>query len=315
MMKRIIVILFIGALSGWLSCNLMVKKPVDRITFSHALHIKNGLECSVCHIRVGDNFSLPTMSTCAQCHDETKDTAKCNMCHTYPEHAKSFVFEKIQGLNFSHSTHLSRVKNDCYVCHKTIKKANTISVNILPDMIACVKCHSNDVRENKCILCHGNLGSPDFKPYAHLSHEGDFLKEHQNLAMTNSSQCYQCHKQGFCSDCHSKVETLKPSEKYPEKVKSTLIHRGDWITRHPMEASVNPEKCLKCHSIDYCQRCHAKRGAIPSTTIYGGHPSGWLDPASPDFHGNAARRNALLCASCHEQGNNTICLKCHTTQH
>lgn len=315
-MKRIVLIPVILLTAVLVKCSTIVKKATnDKITFSHKLHVsKMSIDCSTCHHEYGVYFSLPTMDTCEQCHSDMKEPDKCSLCHSNVEKAKPFIFEDVlmPGLNFSHFAHLKKVKNDCFVCHNRIKTSDSIYSNLLPKMITCTQCHDNDVRENKCILCHNNIESPDFVPYRHLSHEGNWLQEHQNLAMADSSKCYQCHKMNFCSDCHSKEEVNRPSVKYPGNVDSSFMHRGDWLSRHAMEAGINPEKCLKCHTVDYCQRCHLQRSVIPSTTPMGGHPAGWLDPSSPDFHGKVARQNALLCASCHEQGNQTICLKCHS---
>ncbi|MFL5426132.1 MAG: hypothetical protein ACJ783_13945, partial [Myxococcales bacterium] len=42
------------------------------------------------------------------------------------------------------------------------------------------------------------------------------------------------------------------------------------------------------------------------------HPSGWAIPGTGTaFHGDAARRDILNCASCHDQGAQSICVTCH----
>jgi hypothetical protein len=50
--------------------------------------------------------------------------------------------------------------------------------------------------------------------------------------------------------------------------------------------------------------------AIGSTSS---HPVGWIgsDPSNPNFHGRAARRRIIECASCHDQGPATNCIRCH----
>jgi hypothetical protein len=43
------------------------------------------------------------------------------------------------------------------------------------------------------------------------------------------------------------------------------------------------------------------------------HPPGWVgtNTQASSFHGRAARRDILACASCHEQGPATNCIRCH----
>jgi hypothetical protein len=43
------------------------------------------------------------------------------------------------------------------------------------------------------------------------------------------------------------------------------------------------------------------------------HPPGWVgsNPNARSFHGREARRDILLCASCHDQGPATNCIRCH----
>jgi hypothetical protein len=98
-----------------------------------------------------------------------------------------------------------------------------------------------------------------------------------------------------------------------------LVHRGDFLTRHPIEAKTDPNKCLKCHSISQCQSCHEDRRVSAGVKDKAGalvspdpHPKGWgTQVSSPDFHGRAARRDVVACASCHDQGRASICVTCH----
>jgi hypothetical protein len=36
-----------------------------------------------------------------------------------------------------------------------------------------------------------------------------------------------------------------------------------------------------------------------------------MDARSAEFHGDAARRDIVSCASCHDQGANSNCITCH----
>lgn len=79
--------------------------------------------------------------------------------------------------------------------------------------------------------------------------------------------------------------------------------------------------CLKCHGLNYqggtsgvsCVKCHHDEGA----TLHG---RGWLDPSSPNFHGNAIRAanwDMRPCQACHgalyDGGKVGVsCRDCHT---
>lgn len=308
-------ILIIGSLLVIsVGCSKISSKESDRITFSHKFHLEQGVECLNCHEGIQNStsvgFGLPTMETCAQCHSETEESEHCTKCHSNPSEAKGLKLRTI-ALKFSHKEHMERVKEDCTACHTSVKSSTAVKDDNIPPMDNCISCHSATVRELKCSQCHTNLGSYDLKPITHMSHKGEFIKEHQDLARADLSVCAQCHQESFCSDCHAKTEGLKASIKFPESEHRAFIHRGDWISRHPLEARADQNKCLKCHDLKRCRDCHEKSSAEPARSAEVGHPKGWGDPASPDFHGRTARRDITLCATCHDQGEKSICVTCH----
>ncbi|HEY4717033.1 MAG TPA: cytochrome c3 family protein, partial [bacterium] len=190
-------------------CTKIGREEKDNFAFSHKFHIEQGVQCLNCHEGIqtseSSGFELPTEDTCAQCHNETQESPGCEKCHTNPAAAEKFLPKKT-NLIFSHKNHIPRVKNDCTACHISVSSSRSIKDNLLPPMDSCVNCHSDSVKNLKCSQCHTDLGSYDLKPITHLSHKGNFLKEHQDFARADVSVCSQCHRESFCSDCHSRTE-------------------------------------------------------------------------------------------------------------
>jgi hypothetical protein len=100
----------------------------------------------------------------------------------------------------------------------------------------------------------------------------------------------------------------------PESVERRFQHRGDFLTRHAIEAQSQPARCASCHEPATCDACHVERGVSANRVgAASPHPLGWIgnDPTVRSQHGREARRDILLCASCHEQGPSTNCIRCH----
>jgi hypothetical protein len=134
-----------------------------------------------------------------------------------------------------------------------------------------------------------------------------------------------CHDQSFCADCHARTMTIRPSLRFPEKVESSFMHRGDWQGRHVIEARLSDASCIKCHGTSSCIACHERVGVGGrlGASPHKDQPNMKWAPESreaADFncngeflHGRAARRRISECASCHDQGPASICVRCHHT--
>jgi hypothetical protein len=153
--------------------------------------------------------------------------------------------------------------------------------------------HKDNIRKgNTCQSCH------DVGEIKDLTHISAWITSHKSVATRKEGECLKCHSQDFCADCHSLGQGLKPSEKNFDDTQPSYPHRGEWKTRHTLEAKSDPSKCYRCHTKNFCSDCHPK--------IESSHPSGWLS-----VHGEEARKNPGACASCHEDGGNTVCISCH----
>jgi hypothetical protein len=151
-------------------------------------------------------------------------------------------------------------------------------------------------------------------PQTFLRHDQGFLRHHGQLAAEEQKLCQSCHTQEQCNGCHDVTQELSVERRRPEKIESTRVHEGDFLTRHALEAQSQPARCASCHAPQTCDDCHRERGV--SGTRAGGrnpHPPGWVGTHSSgsNFHGREARRDLLLCASCHDQGPLTNCIRCH----
>jgi hypothetical protein len=138
------------------------------------------------------------------------------------------------------------------------------------------------------------------------------MGRHAILARSQGAQCLQCHQQSMCTSCHSKVAPAAPARLFPEQVEKSLIHRGDFLSTHAIEAKSDGAVCLRCHKTDYCESCHrANAMAFNSSNQRNPHPAGWGVPGNGKFHGPEARLHIETCAACHDQGAKSVCVECH----
>ncbi|HVJ15288.1 MAG TPA: hypothetical protein VM686_07600, partial [Polyangiaceae bacterium] len=151
-------------------------------------------------------------------------------------------------------------------------------------------------------------------PETFLRHDLTFARHHGESAAMGSELCQSCHTQSDCQSCHDVTQGLTVEKRKPEAIEQHFVHRADFITRHAIEAQAQSTRCASCHTPESCDSCHVERGV--SGNRIGGrnpHPPGWVGTyaGSSSFHGAEARRDILLCASCHEQGPATNCIRCH----
>jgi hypothetical protein len=277
--------------------------------FPHGVHVDADVACTNCHAGIEKSTALmpdvrdvklPTKSeVCAACHDPIPTLAVPARKVEWP-------------LTFSHADHLPRVKGDCKACHQALPEAGAAAAKA-PPMSACTACHNHavDFAQARCSSCHVDLKRYPLKPVAQYTHQADFLKTHADMARSGAMTCAQCHDQTKCAECHAATTgPMKLDVQFPERVASDFIHRGDWVSRHQIEASADPASCRRCHGSGYCQSCHELNSLAPGLPgARDPHTTpGW---ASGAVHGPEARRNIVACAGCHDQGAASTCLLCH----
>jgi hypothetical protein len=288
------------------ACGLKAARQEPRqnppVTFSHAAHTDLG--CVDCHQGIDKADSL------AQRH--MPEAAKCQECHQDQLPPKR---DSEPHLTFSHADHLPLVDNDCKACHTQLAEPGQATPPA-PAMSTCTACHNHqtDFAQARCTPCHTDLKRYPLKPIAAFSHDGNFLREHGELARNSATTCAQCHDQTYCAKCHTATTNpLRPSVIFPEKVEANFIHRGDYVSRHTVEASSDPASCRRCHGTAFCESCHQQQRLLPgSTNPRDPHPPGWAARGSGgQFHGDAAKQNIVSCAGCHDQGAGSTCVACH----
>jgi hypothetical protein len=161
-------------------------------------------------------------------------------------------------------------------------------------------------------VCHADLTRYELRPVTAFKHGPGFLRSHGADARAAGESCATCHEQSFCSDCHAKTAPAKPDLLMPERVLAEFIHRGDFISRHAMEARADPALCLRCHGTSGCDSCHeAQRLSTSAANPLNPHPASWRVATGARLHADAARQNIASCAGCHDQGAASICVDCH----
>lgn len=298
--------LAIGGLVLCVSCSYFVLKA-DTIIFNHKLHLHEGGECLTCHVDVDKSVELashmPPMATCATCHDEEL-MSKCATCHTNPDKPKAVSCVNTD-LTFSHKAHGASAK--CQSCHASVIASTGHEEQTAPGHEECSSCHADRIDGHQCFDCHKDLGSMKLRDITKFTHKGNFVKNHQEEARIRPQDCFRCHDQTACGDCHNQLEELKPSLKFPESIERHFVHRGDYVTRHVIDARADQTSCKACHGTTFCSDCHARYGLTHgSPSPASPHPAGW-----DTGHGRSARRDIVQCAGCHEQGARTNCIICH----
>jgi hypothetical protein len=294
-----------------------VAKADPPFVFPHTPHLEGDVDCKFCHgtllqatkLEIGVRHAaipVKNQEPCSGCHDDAEFKAKISKL-AVPVRTRTFA------VRMNHAAHLAKPGVTCATCHKkTPETGDKEPVRL--EMGACTACHKHqmDFDQGKCLPCHVDLKRYE-KPVAAFRHAGDFLKTHGQLAKPTAESCASCHEQTFCADCHSATTAAaRPSVIFPEDVQRDLIHRGDWVSRHMIDAEANPASCRKCHGSKYCDTCHtAQNFTLSNPNPRNPHPPGWATKGSGDFHGFAARKNIVLCAGCHDNGADAVCVVCH----
>jgi len=291
-----------------------VEEKRPEITVAHSAH--EDMDCTDCHEDMEKATSLsknhrPTTEKCQECHEGDKDKVVGKWAPPEPR------------LSFNHALHLKQVpgkkqSEKCATCHKSLPDPGDEPKS--PPMDTCTSCHNHqaDYAAGRCRPCHVDLKG--LQPEKYFTHAGDWLRIHGASARPTAESCAQCHDQTYCSACHSPQTTAaRPSVIFPEAVTSSFIHRGDYVSRHAIEAGANPASCRRCHGPTYCDTCHTTANVSGNAGVnaFSPHPGGSTGNAwavrtpGEKFHGDAARRDASSCAACHDQGGRSLCVGCH----
>jgi predicted CXXCH cytochrome family protein len=286
--------------------------------FGHLAHLDRG-DCG--------GPGQPDCPTCVSCHDSSSpssrslapDVSDCAPCHQHAAQVLSTAL-RVQDrehaqITFPHREHLAlpQVKGQCVSCHAGVLTPEPRGGG-MPGMATCLTCHQDDFDQARCRPCHVGDDLARLVPQSFMRHDVAWSRRHGAFAAARRPVCQQCHTESQCATCHDPSQTISVEARRPEVIASRGSHRGDFLSRHPIEARSSGPACLKCHTSSQCDACHVERGVSANARgSVNPHPDGWLgrDTQSRSFHGRAARRNATTCAACHEQGPASNCIQCH----
>ncbi len=290
--------------------------PASRPPFPHHKHTaQGGVSCVQCHDGItsstdGDSLHLPDTAKCVSCHAKPHDTHECRGCHGLDTTRAEAQMDH-DNLKFNHSTHYVRLKGNCAYCHQGVETDS----HVLPPMAVCLTCHEHQqefAAGRTCDRCHKDLRGEQVRPSSHVAHDGDWLREHGNRALSSSELCATCHAQKFCGGCHGQTVPILPEKMAFDDPLRAGVHRAGFLARHPLEARTQPGLCTTCHTSDFCEGCHARERVDVASGGPSPHPAGWVGlRGESNEHGPAAWRDPSVCAACHSGAGEQLCVGCH----
>jgi len=305
-----------GVVVAAAGCSLKPQRAEPRAAepayvFPHQPHIEGDVACTACHAGIADAKALETGVRHVQLPKSPSTDDRCNGCHDSDVSVEVPARTSPFRIRIDHAQHVAQVK-DCRTCHTKLPEPGDKD-SPAPPMATCTSCHDHqaDFNAAKCTPCHVDLKG--YVPQTAFKHAGDWMKVHGSMARPTAESCAACHDQTSCAECHASQTTpARPSVIFPEAVDKAFIHRGDYVSRHQIDARADPASCRSCHGSAFCSTCHTEQGVTSSSVnVRDPHPVGWATDTGPKGHGAAARRDILSCASCHDNGASSTCVSCH----
>ncbi len=137
---------------------------VQPVPFSHFLHTQElQLACETCHeyARTGAHPGLPSVETCATCHQEPQGSSpRESLVVAYVAASRPLVFIKLFRLPahvfYTHRRHVGVAELGCHNCHGDIAHATRPPRRPLVrvTMGMCVECHLRTNQTTDCVACH-----------------------------------------------------------------------------------------------------------------------------------------------------------------
>lgn len=134
------------------------------IAFNHRLHAERlHLDCELCHphVRTGAHPGLPTLETCAMCHQAQQgDSRESWRVTAFVEGDSALVFAKLFTLPahvfYTHRRHVGIADLECKNCHGEIARTTTPPGRPLVriTMGFCLECHRRTGQTTDCVACH-----------------------------------------------------------------------------------------------------------------------------------------------------------------
>ncbi len=210
-------------------------------------------------------------AACAQCHQSTM---------------KATTPQSVRGLRILHSA-CAVSQGSCDPCHPTTGHGTESRAALTTTMSDCIRCHRERSVSEECGTCHQDgrdsselrvkpvthtrtwntlhgMGELDQCSLCHaqkfctechevvVPHPAEFGREHGEAALESRKVCSTCHRQVFCDSCHG----------------VPMPHPAAYLQKHSKATTTTADpKCIRCHSGQDCDRCHARH-------IHGGSARG-----------------------------------------
>lgn len=132
------------------------------ITFTHKVHLKNGMPCTACHkgVTTGPNASLPSVTLCMTCHrviatkkPEIKKLAAYYKKGEEVPWRRVYWFYPSAHVRFWHRPHI-RAGVRCKTCHGDMRRETVAVRKAGLTMGFCVDCHKAHHASTDCTTCH-----------------------------------------------------------------------------------------------------------------------------------------------------------------
>ena len=204
----------------------------------------------------------------------TVDDTACLKCHSRIRAGVSVA----RGIRVQHADFIEKA---CSECHGGVGHVVENRRYALPEMDACMSCHTASAQEvSGCTMCHSTQSQRerrDTDTSWRVTHGPEWKSTH---GLGELQTCSTCHAADFCVECHG----------------TPLPHTSDWSVVHGHGlTSKTREKCTTCHEPTWCDTCHG---------IDMPHPPSFL----PDHGQLATSAGKEACARCHAQAG---CDDCH----
>ena len=210
----------------------------------HDVHAKDEITCAICHNRVAHNEGLkltlndPNTGEPNRPHHNFMSMTACFRCHTQDKQRSQF-----------------KAPGECLACHPPefdLKPASHKAPGFFPKghgelgKAAAAKAASATAEpeaEEESAEGTGSAAEERENAKVEETYEGESVGE--SLPSVESiNECYTCHAQKFCDDCHG----------------APMPHPADFKKNHGDYGKENPEACAQCHgrADRFCNECHHK---------------------------------------------------------
>lgn len=136
--------------------------PAQPIAYTHTVHLKNGMQCTDCHVGVdkGPDARIPGVTVCMTCHIAIDtDNPEIKKIAAYQARGEDIPWVRVYNysgsahVKFNHAPHI-RAGVDCAACHGDMTKQTTAERKVNLNMGYCVECHKQKQVSVDCATCH-----------------------------------------------------------------------------------------------------------------------------------------------------------------